>query len=266
MSSLNRDTMMRVYPSVLDKDALFNALGRTTAEAIGKAFMQTDNVGIYSRIEELSEEVLDILARDFNIIWYDYDFQSDTKRRVIAAAFSVHRNIGTVGAMITAISAIWPNSTVEEWFEYGGDPFYFRAIVEANNPGDEPIRFDSIDKTVKLYKNRRSWLEDEMVILRISVGIVIKTSTNGQLYHTEICGTLPRRSTHGDDASTTIDIHTLGDFSKYHPLLTGLAEAGVNPAVSTHGDVSDGALNVGAAFGAEAYSSIPCGTPLGALM
>lgn len=223
---LSKDTLMQVYPSVLDKDALFNALGQSAAESIGEAFLNVKKTSIYTRIAELDEGVLDILAKDFGISWYDYDFQLDTKRRVVAAAFSVHRHMGTAGAMITAICAIWPDSTVEEWFDYGGDPYYFRVLVNAS--GDEPIRFDSIDKTVQLYKNERSWLQDDRVILRIYCGIIINTSIDSQKYSVPICGTQPR--------------------------------------VSTHGDVGEGGIQLGTSFNAAHYSPRPCGTPLGSLM
>ena len=228
MSDLNKATMMSVYPSVLDRDALFNALGQSAAEAIGAAFIAADNGSIYTRISELDEGILDILAKDFNISWYDYDYQLETKRRVVAAAFAVHRRMGTKGAMEKAISAIWPNSTVEEWFDYGGDPFYFRVLVEANDDNGEPIHFDSIDKTVKLYKNERSWLQDDRVVLKITCGIVIKTSKDGQKFHPIICGMLPR--------------------------------------VASHGDASESGLVVGATFGTNTYHPVPCGTPLGSLM
>ena len=228
MSKLSKASLMQVYPSVLDRDKLFNALGQTVAEEIGAAFLQTKHANIYNRIAELDEGVLDILAQDFNVSWYDYDFQIDTKRRVIAAAFSVHRHLGTTGAMVTAVSAIWPNSSVEEWFQYGGDPYYFRVLVEANQEGGEPIRFSDIDKTVQLYKNERSWLDGGSVILKITCHVVIETKQDRQKFHSIRCGTIPR--------------------------------------ISTHGDVSDGGLIVGSTLGTSTYSSTPCGTPLGALM
>lgn len=126
MSELNRETMMSVYPGVLDRDELFNALGRTAAEALGAAFIDADKVGIYTRISELDESVLDILAKDFNIGWYDYDFDLATKRRVVAAAFATQRVIGTAGAVELALGTIWPEASIEEWFDYGSDPYNFR--------------------------------------------------------------------------------------------------------------------------------------------
>ena len=228
MSKLSKDTLMQLYPSVLEKDQLFNALGVDAAEALGEAFLNVKHTSIYTRIAELDEGVLDILAKDFNVSWYDYNFKLETKRRVIAAAFSVHRHLGTTGAMITAVSAIWPNSSVEEWFQYGGNPHFFKVAVQANDENGEPIEFSKIDKTVQLYKNERSWLEGGSVILLITCNIVIETSQGGHKYHSVPCGVLPK--------------------------------------VSTHGDVSEGGILIGANSGENKYTSIPCGTPLGALM
>lgn len=194
---LNKAAMMSVYPSVLNKDDMFNALGQSGAEAIGAAFLETKNGSIYTRIGELDEGILDILAQDFNISWYDYDYQLGTKRRVIAAAFSVHRRLGTAGAMIKALSAIWPNSSIQEWFEYGGDPFYFRALIEASEHDSEQINADTILNTINLYKNERSWLESDAIIIRVTFGIVIETESQSHLYHVPVSGTLPKWANHG---------------------------------------------------------------------
>ena len=147
MSKLSKDSLMSIYPGVLNRDKLFNSLGQSVAESLGEAFLNVKHANIYLRISELDEDVLDILAQDFNISWYDYDFQLETKRRVVAAAFSVHRHLGTAGAMTTAISAIWPNSSVEEWFDYGGDPYFFRVLWKQTTESRELNRSDSAPLT-----------------------------------------------------------------------------------------------------------------------
>lgn len=265
---LNKSALMGLYPAVLNKDELFNALGQSAAELLGDAFLKTAKADIYTRINELDEGVCDILAKDFNISWYDYNFKVETKRRVIAAAFSVHRHFGTTGAMITAISAIWPNSTVEEWFQYGGDPYFFRVLVEANSgdPDEEPIAFSQIDKTVQLYKNERSWLEGGSVILLISCHVVIETKQDRQKFHSVLCGTQPRVTTHGNVANPAIIVGSHSEPLSYHTGHTGEDVSGTVPHSTTHGDISDGGLQVGADVGVSTYNSIPCGTPLGALM
>ena len=225
---LTSETLMRILPSVLDRDEGMNMLAKTVAVDIDSVILDLQNAGIYFRVGELPEALLDVLAEDLGIHWYNYNHKLETKRRVVESAFDVHKHFGTKGAMVASLCAIWPNSSVEEWFEYSGDPYYFRVLVEANDDNGEPIKFTEIEKTVKLYKNARSRLQDNKVILRVTCNVVIQTSQNRQFYHSVPCGTLPR--------------------------------------VSTHGDVSDSGLIVGAGLGTSIYSSTPCGTPLGALM
>ena len=69
MSKLSKDTLMSIYPGVLNRDQLFNALGQSAAESLGEAFLNVKHTNIYLRIAELEEGVLDILAKDFNISW-----------------------------------------------------------------------------------------------------------------------------------------------------------------------------------------------------
>jgi len=155
MSKMTAETLMQLYPPVLDKDELFNALGQATAEVLGQAFIDTKHASIYTRISELNEGVLDELSKDFAIAWYDYNYPLETKRRVIAAAFSVYFNNGTKGALETALKAVYPDARVEEWFEYEGDPFCFRVVL--NEPG---IDLPTVQKMIELYKNERSHLEE----------------------------------------------------------------------------------------------------------
>ena len=214
MSKLSKNTLMQIYPSVLDKDKLFNSLGQDIAEALGDAFLKVKNTNIYGRISELDEGVLDILAQDFNISWYDYDYPVATKRRVIAAAFSVYRHIGTVGAMVTALSAVWPNSYIEEWFEYDGDPFMFRAVVNIDDD-DNPVDLDTIRKVVELYKNERSWLEFDSISVRTVIGIVIETDSRNSIYHTPVSGTMPRWANHGSYENDGLRVGTESQSSVY---------------------------------------------------
>jgi len=267
MSELNRAVLMEVYPSVLNRDELFNALGQTAAEALGAAFLGVKRAGIYNQIAELDEEVLDILAKDFNISWYDYNFQPETKRRVIAAAFSVQRNLGTRGSIEKALSAIWPPSSVEEWFEYGGDPFYFRAIIEASDQGYEPISTDTLLRTINLYKNERSWLEDDAIIIRVTFSIVVNTDSQSRKYHTPVSGTLPRWASHGSMSHENITVETDSEDHVYHVRrLSGDDRAGEQPRWSSHGNVGNNGLSVDVSVSGTAYRVKPCGTPLNSLM
>lgn len=263
---LNSDSLMTILPSVLDKDEGMHNLAKTVSLNIDTVKDSLKEAGIYYRLGELPEELLDVLAEDLGVFWYDYNHLLETKRRVIESCFDVHKHLGTKGAMLKAVCSVWPNSGIEEWFQYGGDPYYFRVMVEANNGDGEPIRFTEIDKTVQIYKNARSWLEDDSVVLRITCNVVIQTRQGAKKFHSVACGTMPRVSTHGKVGASQIVVGTETEPSVYHAIHAGESETGVLPHSFTHGDISGGGLHVGASLGVSTYNSTPCGTPLGALM
>lgn len=105
------------------------ALGQAIAKVMESRQDEIDSLRIYTRIDELPEWLLDILARDFAVDWYDRSYTLEEKRKTIKDSFYVHRHRGTKAAVERAISAIYPNPKVLEWFEYGGDPYHFKLRI-----------------------------------------------------------------------------------------------------------------------------------------
>ena len=120
---LTADNMMQQFPIALQKDPKTVALGQAIAKVMESRQDEIDSLRIYTRIDELPEWLLDILARDFAVDWYDRSYTLEEKRKTIKDSFYVHRHRGTKAAVERAISAIYPNPKVLEWFEYGGDPY-----------------------------------------------------------------------------------------------------------------------------------------------
>ena len=162
MSKLDKDKLIGVYPSVLDNDKLFNALGRTMADKLGLAYLNVDFAKIYNRIDDLEEGVLDILAQDFNVSWYDYNATVEEKRAIIKNSMNARRHTGTKASVESIISDVMPGSKVEEWFEYNGDPYHFRMKI----PGTwTPEKAEWITKAISLVKNVRSTVDDYTFVL-----------------------------------------------------------------------------------------------------
>lgn len=126
---LTADNMMQQFPIALQKDPKTVALGQAIAKVMESRQDEIDSLRIYTRIDELPEWLLDILARDFAVDWYDKSYTLEEKRKTIKDSFYVHRHRGTKAAVERAISAIYPNPKVLEWFEYGGDPYHFKLRI-----------------------------------------------------------------------------------------------------------------------------------------
>lgn len=173
-------------PQVLknDKDIFFltHIVAEELQELMKLSFLDT----IYSRIEELDENVLDVLAYDFHVDWYDYNYPIEIKRNLIKDSIKVHKYLGTKYAVETALKNVYPNSYIKEWFEYGGNPFFFRIFVNVSKYGINAEQQKKIQKEVESYKNLRSKLEKISFNLgstgNIKTGAFIKTSHFIKIY------------------------------------------------------------------------------------
>ena len=109
---LTADNMMQQFPIALQKDPKTVALGQAIAKVMESRQDEIDSLRIYTRIDELPEWLLDILARDFAVDWYDRSYTLEEKRKTIKDSFYVHRHRGTKAAVERAISAIYPNPKI----------------------------------------------------------------------------------------------------------------------------------------------------------
>ena len=231
------DTYMSNLPRPLDLDSGMHDLGETAATALMWLWADIDLPAIYKNIDSLPESVLDILAKDLKIDWYDFNYSIETKRTVIKGSFYVHRHLGTRGAVDRALSDVWPPSYIEEWWEYGGSPFYFRAVLCANT-ANEPIYINGTRNVINFYKSVRSHMEGNGIIIRIICGIKVKTQRDGWHYHVRLSGTYPRIAQHGDIAASVIEVETEKNGLNYHVPQTNEVNAGEWPKRSTHGHIS----------------------------
>ena len=149
----------RSLPPTLKNDPEMNALGRVIAEQLQITARQIRQNIIYARIDELDEQTLDILAYDLHVDWYDHSYPIQVKRQTIKDSVKIHRRLGTKYAVETALGAVFPGTRVEEWFEYNGDPYTFRVIINATENGVTAAQQAAVLERVIFYKNLRSHLE-----------------------------------------------------------------------------------------------------------
>ena len=120
----------QIFPTALQHDPKMIALAKGFAAEALKVSGHLNDVLIYSRFDELPEALVDILAYDMHVDWYDYDMPLKVKREVVKNSVRVHKRMGTKYAVETALGSVWPESEVEEWFEYGGEPHHFRIVCD----------------------------------------------------------------------------------------------------------------------------------------
>ena len=125
------ENLLRILPPALTQDPSMVALASAGAEALAARRVEIDRVRTISNIDGLEEAVLDILAHDFKVDWYDPEYSLEEKRRTLKGNWLIHRRLGTKYAVRTALNAVYPGTIVQEWFEYGGNPYCFRVVLPA---------------------------------------------------------------------------------------------------------------------------------------
>jgi phage tail P2-like protein len=153
---LTTENLMSTLPDYLRKDETILALAESIAEKLGALPEQIDSIRIYAMIDELPEELLDILAYDFKVDWWDPNYSLEQKRYTLRESWNVHRHLGTKHAVETAISAIYSYTYVSEWFQYDGDPFRFTLHIDATFENPDPVKHKRVLDRLEYYKNLRS--------------------------------------------------------------------------------------------------------------
>lgn len=157
--SLHDIALTQTLPPALQYDAKMTSLAEALAALLqcnAALIVKTD--GIYYRIEELEEKMLDILAADLHADWYDYNGTLQQKRAVIKNNVAIHRKMGTVAGLKTAIASVMGTAELQEWFQYGGNPYYFRVTIDAADMTGTEI-FEKLLKAISIYKPVRARLE-----------------------------------------------------------------------------------------------------------
>ncbi len=124
--------LLKLQTKTMQNDLAVQGFSAALNTQIKQLASEVINALTYSRIDNLSEAVLDILAWQFNVDWYDANSDLATKRQAINDALLIHQLRGTPAAVQKVVEIYFGDGAVEEWFNYGGQPFHFQ--VTTNNP------------------------------------------------------------------------------------------------------------------------------------
>lgn len=110
-------------------------------------------------VEHCDERMLDNQATFLKIEWYDSSADIETKRRIVKSAVEIRRYAGTAKAVREQVSAIYPNSEVKEWFEYGGTPGRWQLRVNITNAKTQYHTIDEMERLLGYTKRLTAHLE-----------------------------------------------------------------------------------------------------------
>lgn len=156
---LENISLIELQPSILKSDLVVQAI----CEALEPYFKELSNdvklTYIYGRIDELEEKVIDELAWQFHVDFYDYKLSLEKKRTLVKNSIRWHRIKGTPQAVVEVATSVFGRTKLKEWFEYGGEPYFFSLDIDITEQGASKENLNKLDTLIEAYKNKRSWVD-----------------------------------------------------------------------------------------------------------
>lgn len=159
-------SLLDILPnSILTDPQITSAAKALDAElqSVTRAVVETLHL---PRLDVLPETVVDLLAWQWHVDYYEpIGMDLDTKRRLVRESIAWHRMKGTPAAIEAVATAAFDKTTVREWYEYGGKPYYFKIVTEDVTTDKDTL--NRLRRAVDSVKNVRSWLEEIEFLLHL---------------------------------------------------------------------------------------------------
>lgn len=166
IKDLKAVSLVDILPDNLLADTQVYAAAKALDDELQRVTVATWEALHLPRLDELPEAVLDLLAWQWHVDFYEpMGMSVETKRSLIRKSIAWHRMKGTPAAVEEVVTAAFDKTTVSEWFEYGGQPYYFKVITEDVTTNKE--RLDMMRRAIEIAKNARSILESIEFLLHL---------------------------------------------------------------------------------------------------
>lgn len=162
MIKLQDSQIAQILPEYLSGRASVQALSFALHRAVKRFIGYCSSIGVFSAIDAAADSVLDILALEMNVPYYNDSLPAEVKRNLIKKTFVWYLNAGTPAAVEELVGSVFGQGEIHEWFEYGGEPYTFRIITSANAEIESIEKFEELIERVK---NIRSHI-DEVIFVR----------------------------------------------------------------------------------------------------
>lgn len=262
MRTLSDGELLDLLPSQINKTTDAICLSYSLKKAMERVQKYEQDSMVLNFIDQLPEHILDVLAVEWNIPWYDSSYSLKQKRKIIAKSDVVKCYMGSAYSIRMQLDTVYPGSDFEEWFEYDGAPGYFRISLDISDSSpDDPAYEMTAQELERKFITAKKWsahIESFSYMIRHALKIGKKIEA---FFHTAplcgvpFCGTYWMPSTLGRSEGAAIQIGAKPEPFAYTPEFTGTL-----PNISTLGYSEDGILQTGAQADAYGVSYEASGT------
>lgn len=158
MKTVNTVSVEDLLPSSLARSQTVRDVAKACGASLHDVVDRMSGLLIYSRIDGLDESVVDDLAWQFHVDFYDTGLNLTQKRALVKSAIKDHKYKGTPWAVKSVLKPIRGDVVLQDWYQYGGEAYHFRI----NGFGGAMVSADELTRLVAAIcsvKNVRSWLD-----------------------------------------------------------------------------------------------------------
>ncbi len=153
----------KLLPQFMQQDCAIIGLSYGTNEIIKELHQKAALLTTWDKIDQLSEQELDMLADELYITWYNKMASIEIKRDIIKNSDMVYRKMGTRWAVENVISSYFGDAMLQEWFEYNGEPGHFKVI--SSNPLISNEKFEQFFDILHKVKRGSAHLDSILISL-----------------------------------------------------------------------------------------------------
>ena len=150
----------KLLPDILKKDERLKAFAELEGKNFKEVSAKLPYLFVY-KLENLSDSELEELAWQFDISKVEWELATDRKQKeeLIKNNILLKAKRGTPWAIKRVLELLGLEGQIQEWFEYGGQPYRFKVDIDLKYQGLQSDTYDKLLNLIEEYKNLRSKLE-----------------------------------------------------------------------------------------------------------
>lgn len=159
MSNLSDQKLITIVPSSISGDKTIRNISAAADPELRKISSDTLLLLLLPRLDELPERIIDALAWQYHVDFYDDAATLEKKRSLVKQSIKWHRRKGTPSVVEEVCTAVFKSAKVEENWEYSGKPYHFKVMMITEAVPDISV-INSMYRAIEHTKNVRSWLDE----------------------------------------------------------------------------------------------------------
>lgn len=122
--------LLKILPNLLKEDEFSKNISLILNKYLNEISDTYDNLFLMKNLDKFDDRVLDEIAKDKSIVWYDSALSIEQKIKIIRSHRLVYRVLGSEKAVLQLIQDYFGSSgSIQNWHEYGGTHHRFKITL-----------------------------------------------------------------------------------------------------------------------------------------